>query len=90
MKRMEDLFPLLLDIFYEYGYALYIVAAFGGFGCCPTVATSNTMYAIGADGQAPQVGSIILLLIFYFTDVEIVKYIPKAAFSSLLVIMLKA
>jgi hypothetical protein len=76
----------LEEIFIEYGYALYAVSILGGFGCCPTVATSNTMYAIGADGRAPQIGSIMLLLIFYFTEFEIVKYIPKAAFSSLLVL----
>eukprot|EP00980_Cylindrotheca_fusiformis_P023039 scaffold10069_cov69-Cylindrotheca_fusiformis.AAC.8 len=76
----------LEEIFVEYGYALYVVSLFGGFGCCPTVATSNTMYAIGAEGRAPQLGSVLLLLIFYFTEFNIVQYIPKAAFSSLLVL----
>jgi hypothetical protein len=32
----------LKDIFLVYGYTLYVVAVFGGFGVCPTVATSNT------------------------------------------------
>ena len=32
----------LEEIFVEYGYALFVVAGFGGFGVCPTVATSNT------------------------------------------------
>ncbi|KAL3938156.1 MAG: hypothetical protein SGBAC_006863, partial [Bacillariaceae sp.] len=76
----------LEEIFCEYGYALYIVALFGGFGCCPTVATSKTMYAIRADGFAPQFGSVILLLVFFMTDFDVVQYIPKAAFSSLLVL----
>lgn len=80
----------LEEIFIEYGYALYVVSLFGGFGCCPTVATSNTMYAIGAEGRAPQFGSILLLMIFYFTEFDIVQYIPKAAFSSLLVLGGKA
>ena len=76
----------LEDIFVEYGYALFVVAFCGGFGVCPTVATSNTMYAIGAEGAAPQYGSILLLIIFYFTDFELVQFLPKAVFSSLLVL----
>mmetsp|Transcript_48922 Transcript_48922/g.118444 ORF Transcript_48922/g.118444 Transcript_48922/m.118444 type:complete len:912 (+) Transcript_48922:2-2737(+) len=76
----------LEDVFVEYGNALWVVAAVGGFGCCPTVATSNTMYAIGAGSTTPQYGSVALLLIFYFTNFEIVRFIPKTAFSSLLVL----
>jgi hypothetical protein len=76
----------LEEIFKEYGYALFVVSFCGGFGCCPTVATSNTMYAIGAGDAAPQYGSVLLLLIFYFTGFEIVRFIPKTAFSSLLVL----
>ena len=76
----------LEEIFIEYGYALLVVSVCGGFGNCPTVATSNTMYAIGAEGPAPQYGSVLLLVIFYFTDFQLVQYIPKAAFSSLLVL----
>lgn len=44
------------------------------------------MYAIGAEGPAPQYGSVLLLVIFYFTDFALVRFIPKAAFSSLLVL----
>ena len=33
----------LESIFSEYSYALFVVAVFGGFGVCPTVATSNTV-----------------------------------------------
>jgi hypothetical protein len=73
-------------IFAEYGKGLLIVSFTGGFGVCPTVATSNTMYAIGADGPAPQYGSVLLLLFFYLTDFELVRFLPKACFSSLLVL----
>ncbi|KAG7339584.1 mannonate oxidoreductase [Nitzschia inconspicua] len=73
----------LEEVFVEYEYALFAVFLCGGFGCCPTVATSNTMYAIGAGDPAPQYGSVLLLLIFYFTDFAIVRFIPKSAFSSL-------
>jgi hypothetical protein len=76
----------LQDIFMEYGGALLLVSLCGGFGVCPTVATSNTMYAIGAGGSAPQYGSILLLIFFYATDFDLVRYIPKACFSSLLVL----
>ncbi|KAG7339587.1 STAS domain containing protein [Nitzschia inconspicua] len=76
----------LEEVFVEYGYALFVVSLCGGFGCCPTVATSNTMYAIGAGDPAPQYGSVLLLLIFYFTDFAVVRFIPKTAFSSLLVL----
>lgn len=76
----------LQDVFIEYGFALILVAFGGGFGVCPTVATSNTMYAIGAGGPAPQYGSILLLIIFYLSDFDLVRYIPKCCFSSLLVL----
>jgi hypothetical protein len=33
----------LESIFSEYAYALFVVATVGGFGVCPTVATSNTV-----------------------------------------------
>jgi hypothetical protein len=36
----------LESIFGEYAYALFVVAAVGGFGVCPTVATSNTVSMI--------------------------------------------
>jgi MFS superfamily sulfate permease-like transporter len=84
--RAKSTQKTLEDIFTEYGYALFVVAGCGGFGNCPTVATSNTMFAIGAEGTAPQYGSVILLIIFYFTDFELVQYIPKCVFSSLLVL----
>lgn len=44
------------------------------------------MYAIGAEAPAPQYGSILLLVVFYLLDFRMVQYIPKTAFSSLLVL----
>ncbi len=41
---------------------------------------------LGADGMAPQIGSVLLLLAFYVTDFQLVGYIPKPAFSSMLVL----
>jgi hypothetical protein len=40
----------LEEIFIEYGYALFVVAFTGGVGCCPTVATSNTMVRVIISG----------------------------------------
>ncbi|GKY97142.1 hypothetical protein MPSEU_000672600 [Mayamaea pseudoterrestris] len=76
----------LEDIFKEYSYGLYVVAFCGAFGICPTVATSTTMYAIGADGPAPQYGSIILLFAVYCINFSLVRFVPKTAFSALLVL----
>ena len=39
-----------------------------------------------AEHVAPQIGSVLALLYFYMTDFELVQYIPKTAFSSLLVL----
>jgi MFS superfamily sulfate permease-like transporter len=41
---------------------------------------------LGAEGVAPQYGSVILLAMFYLTDFQLVGYIPKAAFSCLIVL----
>jgi MFS superfamily sulfate permease-like transporter len=41
---------------------------------------------LGAHGIAPQIGSVLLLLVFYLTDFQLVEYIPKPAFSSMLVL----
>jgi len=44
------------------------------------------MFMLGAEDLAPQIGSVLLLLSFYLTDFQIVGYIPKPAFSSMLVL----
>jgi SulP family sulfate permease len=41
---------------------------------------------MGAEGEAPQFGSFALLWIFYLTDFVFVRFIPKPAFSCLLVL----
>ena len=74
------------DICKEYGYSMYVVFLFGGFGNCPINAVSTTMYAMGADGAIPQLGSVLLLLLVCLADFAMIPYIPKTAFSSLLVL----
>jgi MFS superfamily sulfate permease-like transporter len=50
------------------------------------VAASTTMFSLGAEGLGPQIGSVLLLLVFYLTDFQFVVFIPKPAFSSMLVL----
>ena len=45
-KRAKAPRRSLESIFSEYSYALFVVAFVGGFGVCPTVATSNTVRLI--------------------------------------------
>jgi len=69
-----------------YGWSQVFNVVAGGFAITPSVASSCTMYMLGAEGLAPQIGAVLLLLIFYLTDFQIVGYIPKPAFSSMLVL----
>jgi hypothetical protein len=50
------------------------------------VAASLTLFKLGAEAKSPQYGSCVLVLLFYLTDFQFVQYIPKAAFSCLLVL----
>lgn len=43
-------------------------------------------FHLGAEKQAPQYGSCLLVALFYFTDFQLVEYIPKPAFSCLMVL----
>ena len=76
----------LKAILFPYGFSQIVSAFVGGFAITPSVAASTTMFSLGADGLAPQIGSSLLLLIFYLTDFQLVQYIPKPAFSSMLVL----
>lgn len=50
------------------------------------VGVALTLFKMGAEGNAPQYGSFVLLAIFYLTDFQMVRFIPKPAFSCLLVL----
>lgn len=76
----------LKTISLTYGKSQVVSAIVGGFAVTPSVAASSTMFSLGAEGLAPQVGSVLLLFVFYMTDFQIVGYIPKPAFSSMLVL----
>lgn len=76
----------LKAILTPYAVSQFVSALVGGFAITPTVAAAPTMYMLGAEKVAPQVGSVLLLLVFYLTDFQLVGYIPKPAFSSMLVL----
>eukprot|EP00533_Pseudo-nitzschia_delicatissima_P009457 CAMPEP_0116083310 /NCGR_PEP_ID=MMETSP0327-20121206/3201_1 /TAXON_ID=44447 /ORGANISM="Pseudo-nitzschia delicatissima, Strain B596" /LENGTH=1114 /DNA_ID=CAMNT_0003574181 /DNA_START=152 /DNA_END=3496 /DNA_ORIENTATION=+ len=76
----------LKTISMTYAWSQVVTAIIGGFPITPSVASSPTMFTLGADTLAPQVGAALLLFVFYLTDFQIVGYIPKPAFSSMLVL----
>lgn len=76
----------LKAILFPYGCSQFLSALVGGFAITPSVAASAMMYTLGAESLAPQIGSVLLLLVFYLTDFQLVGYIPKPAFSSMLIL----
>jgi hypothetical protein len=76
----------LKNIYLAYGWSQAVTFIVGGFPITPAVAASPTMFSLGADGLGPQIGSVLLLFVFYLTDFQIVGYIPKPAFSAMLVL----
>jgi MFS superfamily sulfate permease-like transporter len=69
-----------------YGYSQLIAAIAGGIAVAPSVAASLTLFKLGAESKAPQFGSCVLVLLFYLTNFQFVQYIPKPAFSCLMVL----
>jgi uncharacterized membrane protein YfcA len=47
---------------------------------------SHSFQQLKAEKLAPQIGAVLLLAVFYMTNYQLVGYIPKNAFSSLLVL----
>ena len=84
----DDKEPLTLGFILEhgYGYSQIVAALFGGITVAPSVAASITLFKLGAEAAAPQYGSCLLVLFFYATDFTLVQYIPKPAFSCLMVL----
>jgi MFS superfamily sulfate permease-like transporter len=69
-----------------YGYSQLVAAVIGGITVAPSVAASLTLFQLNAEKPAPQYGSNLLLLAFYLSDFQLVQYIPKTAFSCLMVL----
>ena len=80
--------PLTLDYLLEHGYAYsqLVAGMVGGISVAPSVGASMTLFHLGAEGMEPQFGSVFLLVFLYLTNFSIVQYIPKPAFSSLMVL----
>lgn len=74
------------EILAQYAYSQYVCALVGGFAMTPSIGPSSTMYALGAESIAPQLFSVVFLSVFYFTNFQMVVFIPKPAFSSVLIL----
>ena len=80
--------PITLNTILEngYGYSQLVAAFVGGITVAPSVAASETLFQLGAEKAPPQYGSCLLVLLFYCTNFSLVQFIPKPAFSSLMVL----
>lgn len=70
----------------QYAICNAVNALAGSFGVIPSISAAGTMYSLGAGGLAPQILSILLLLIAYVTNFRFVLYVPKTVFSALTVL----
>ena len=80
--------PLTLNFILEhgYGYSQLWNGLVGGIAIAPSVAASLTLFKLRAETPPPQYGSCLLVLLFYCSNFTLVQYIPKPAFSSLMVL----
>jgi len=67
-----------------YAKCLTLSGLAGGSATIPSMGASITLFKIGARGKAPQYGSVLLLVLFYLNKFELVGYIPRIVFSTLL------
>jgi len=74
------------QVYTYYGMILSFSGLAGGSAALPSLGPSSTMTMLGSTGFSPQYGSVIILLLFYLTNFNLVGYIPKVTFSSLLVV----
>mmetsp|Transcript_43146 Transcript_43146/g.52339 ORF Transcript_43146/g.52339 Transcript_43146/m.52339 type:complete len:396 (+) Transcript_43146:1105-2292(+) len=80
--------PTELRALFCYGMSLFGSVVMGGvLPVLPNLAATSTMYKLGAYKPLPQVGSILLVVVFYVTNFELVTYIPKMVFSALIVLL---
>ena len=75
----------VLQVLVSFAGALFATAVTGGFACVPSVGLSGTFINVGAELRAPQFASCILVLGCYLSDFRLISFVPKCAFSSLLV-----
>jgi len=75
----------VLQVLVSFAGALFATAVTGGFAVVPSVGLSSTFINVGAELRAPQFASCILVLGCYLSDFRLISFVPKCAFSSLLV-----
>jgi hypothetical protein len=68
------------EVLYDYGKILSFSGIANGFTVLPTIGSSVALFKMGAGALPPQIGSLILLGVFYLTQFDIVGYIPKMTF----------
>jgi MFS superfamily sulfate permease-like transporter/CRP-like cAMP-binding protein len=85
-QKKKERLTLNYILQYGYGFSQILSAVIGGVTVAPALAASLTLFHLRAEKIAPQFGSCLLLLIFYCTNFGLVHYIPKPAFSCLLVL----
>jgi hypothetical protein len=85
-KKSKPLLTLGFILEHGYGYSQLLAGLVGGITVAPSVAASLTLFKLGAEAPPPQYGSCLLVLLFYWTDFSLVQYIPKPAFSCLMVL----
>jgi MFS superfamily sulfate permease-like transporter len=80
--------PLTLNYILEhgYGYSQLLSGLVGGIAIAPAVAASLTLFKLRAEKPPPQYASCLLVVLFYCSNFTMVQYIPKPAFSSLMVL----
>lgn len=76
----------LQKILATYGISQVAAAITGGLPIAPAVAASMTLFKLKAEANPPQYFSCLLVGIAYLRNFDIVGYIPKPAFSCLLVL----
>ena len=86
-RATETLHPMKMpEIYSIYGRMLILSGIAGGSAILPSLGPASTIVQLGAIGASPQFGSALVLLAFYLTDFELLGFIPKITFSSLLVL----
>jgi len=68
------------NVLYNYGKILSFSGILNGFTVLPTIGSSVALFKMGAGDLPPQIGSLVLLCVFYLAQFDIVGYIPKMTF----------
>mmetsp|Transcript_13080 Transcript_13080/g.27490 ORF Transcript_13080/g.27490 Transcript_13080/m.27490 type:complete len:1323 (+) Transcript_13080:168-4136(+) len=81
-RKPKDVLEILMD----YANGLFVLSFSGGFAVLPAIALGGIFSKFGAESKSPQYTAVLLLFGCYLSDFELVSYVPKCTFSSLLVL----